>query len=100
NDIEAGIERAVADSSSYYALGFKPITLDNKFHRLTVSVKGRSDVVVRTRRGYLAANQETISGTNTELAAALISPIASLDLPLDVVANAIPGNDVQVIIPR
>jgi VWFA-related protein len=99
NDIEAGIERAVADSSSYYVLGFKPIALDNKFHRLTVSVKGRSDVVVRTRRGYLAVNQETISGTNTELAAALISPIPRLDLPLEVVANAVPRNNEQVIIP-
>lgn len=100
NDIEAGIERAVADSSSYYVLGFKPATLDNKFHRLTVSVKGRSDaVVVRTRRGYLAVNQETISGTNTELAAALISPIPRLDLPLEVVANAVPRNNEQVVIP-
>jgi len=99
NDIEAGIERAVADSSSYYVLGFKPAALDNKFHRLTVSVKGKPDVVVRTRRGYLAINQETVSGTNTELVAALISPIPRSDIPLDLVANVIPRNNEQVVIP-
>jgi hypothetical protein len=99
NDIEAGIERAVTDSSSYYVLGFKPATLDNKFHRLTVSVRGRSDLIVRTRRGYLAINQENITGTNTELAAALISPIPRSDIPLEVVANVVPRNNEQVIIP-
>jgi len=99
NDIETGIERAVADSSSYYVLGFKPAALDNRFHRLTVSLKGRPDVVVRTRRGYLAINRENVSGTNTELAAALISPIPRSDLPLEVVANVVPRNNEQAVIP-
>ncbi|HSP63979.1 MAG TPA: VWA domain-containing protein, partial [Pyrinomonadaceae bacterium] len=99
NDIEGGLERAVQDSSSYYVVGFKPQSLDNKFHRLTVSIKGRPDLVVRARHGYLAVNQETVGGTITELAAALISPIPRSDLPLEVVANVVPSGSEQVIIP-
>ena len=99
NDIEGGLERAVQDSSSYYVVGFKPQSLDNKFHRLTVSIKGKSDLIVRARHGYLAVNQETVGGTNTELAAALISPIPRFDLPLEVVANVVPKGSEQIIIP-
>src|SRR5687767_7388338 len=75
NDIAGGLARAVEDSSSYYVLGFKPEALDNKFHRLGVTVKGRPELIVRTRRGYLAINQETARGTSAELASAIMSPV-------------------------
>ncbi len=97
NSLIAGLERAVEDSNSYYVLGFKPEALDNKFHRLTVSVKSRSDVIVRSRHGYLAADPETIRGTEAELVQALKSPVPLMDLPLELVANAVPtGGAVQV----
>ncbi|PYS85422.1 MAG: hypothetical protein DMF70_04310, partial [Acidobacteria bacterium] len=99
NDIEGGLERAVQDSSSYYVVGFKPQSLDNKFHRLTISIKGKSGLIVRARHGYLAVNQETVGGTSTELAAALISPIPRFDLPLEVVANVVPKGSEQIVIP-
>lgn len=99
NDIEAGLERAVQDSSSYYVVGFKPQALDNRFHHLTVSIKGKADLIVRARQGYLAVNQETVAGTTTELVAALMSPIPRLDLPLEVVANVVPKGNEQIIIP-
>ena len=97
NDLVGGLDRAIEDSNSYYVLGFKPGSLDNKFHRLTVTVKNRSDLIVRTRRGYLAVNQETAGGTNTELAAALISPITRIDVPLEVVANVVPKGNEQIV---
>jgi VWFA-related protein len=98
NDITSGLERAVEDSSSYYVLGFKPAALDNKFHRLTVTVKGKSDLAVRTRRGYLAINRETVRGTDAELLEALMkSPVPRLDLPLEVVANVVPSRGEQVV---
>jgi VWFA-related protein len=96
NDITSGIERAVEDASSYYVVGFRPAKLDNRFHRLTVAVRGRPDLTVRTRRGYLAVNEETARGTNTELAAALLSPIPRTDLPLEVVVNVVPQGGQQV----
>lgn len=98
NDLSVALEKAAADSTSYYVLGFKPATLDNKFHRLTVTVKSKPDVVIRTRRGYLALNQETARGTATELAAALISPVSRTDLPLEVVANVVPKGNAQVVV--
>ena len=98
NDLSVALEKAAADSTSYYVLGFKPATLDNKFHRLTVSVKNKPDVLIRTRRGYLALNQETARGSATELAAALISPVSRTDLPLEVVANVVPKGNAQVVV--
>lgn len=98
NDLASGLDRALEDSSTYYVLGFRPAVLDNKFHHLTVAIKDRSDLIVRTRRGYLAVNQETVAGTNTELAAALISPVPRIELPLEVVANAVPKDMEQIVI--
>jgi VWFA-related protein len=98
NDITSGIERAVEDASSYYVVGFHPGKLDNKFHKLTVTVKGKPDLLVRTRRGYLAVNQETARGTNAELAAALLSPVPRMELPLEVVANVAPQGGEQVVL--
>ncbi len=91
NSLGDGLRRAVEDSSSYYVLGFTPLAPpDNKFHRLTVTVKGKADLVVRTRRGYLSVNEETVRGTTTEMVAALISPVPRTDLPLQTVANVVP----------
>ncbi|HYP29302.1 MAG TPA: VWA domain-containing protein [Blastocatellia bacterium] len=98
NSIGQGLQRAVEDSSTYYVLGFTPTEPpDNKFHRVTVTVKGKPDLVVRTRRGYLAYNEETARGTNTEMTAALYSPVQRTDLPLEIVANVVPDRGAQII---
>jgi VWFA-related protein len=97
NDIANGLQRAVEDSSSYYILGFRPEALDNKFHRLAVAVKGRPELVVRTRRGYLAVNPETSRGTPAELAAAIMSPVPLSELPVEVVARVVPQSGAQSV---
>ncbi|HEX8284883.1 MAG TPA: VWA domain-containing protein [Pyrinomonadaceae bacterium] len=97
NDITGGLDRAVEDASSYYVVGFRPAALDNKFHRLTVTVKGRPELLVRTRRGYLAVNQETARGTGAELVAALMSPVPMFDLPVEVVARVVPAGGGQSV---
>ncbi len=98
NNLAAGLQKAIEDSSSYYVLGFKPEVLDNKFHRIAITIKGKPDLIVRSRRGYLAINQETVSGTQSELYSALSSPVSRVDLPLEVVANVVPVNQEQVVI--
>lgn len=98
NSLIAGLQKAIDDSSSYYVVGFKPNKLDNKFHRLSITIKGKPDLVVRTRKGYLAANQETIRGTEGELIRALKSPIALMDLPVDLVANVVPSAGESVVV--
>lgn len=56
NDIDTGLERIVADMSSYYLVGYytKNAKLDGRFRKITVRVK-RPGVNVRARRGYKAA---------------------------------------------
>jgi hypothetical protein len=99
NDLGAGLEKAIVDSSNYYVVGFKPRSLDNKFHHVTVAVKGKPDLIVRSRRGYLAVNPETVRGTPAELLDALMrSPVPRIDLPLEVVANVVPKNGEQVVL--
>lgn len=98
NSLGLGLQRAVEDSSSYYVLGFTPTSPpDNRFHRLAVSVKGRPDLIVRTRYGYLYVDEESFKGTGTELLSALLSPVPRIDLPLQVVANVVPREGRQVI---
>ncbi|MBC7910516.1 MAG: VWA domain-containing protein [Pyrinomonadaceae bacterium] len=98
NSLIAGLDRAIEESSNYYVLGFKPAVLDNKFHRLSVKIKGKPELIVRARRGYLAANPETIRGTGAELKEALSSPVPVIGLPLELVANVVPTGNEQVTI--
>jgi VWFA-related protein len=61
NDLAAGLNRVVADLTSYYLLGYYASgNLDGKFHSITVRVK-RPGVQVRARRGYLAAAEAEVS---------------------------------------
>lgn len=98
NSLIAGLQRAIDDSSSYYVVGFKPNALDNKFHKLIVSIKGKPELTVRSRRGYLATNDETFRGTEAELLKALKSPVPLMDLPVDLVANVVPALESSIVV--
>jgi VWFA-related protein len=59
NNLARGLQRVVADLSSYYLIGYYSTgKLDGKFHQISVRVK-RPGVRVRARRGYLAATPAT-----------------------------------------
>jgi hypothetical protein len=61
NDLDAGLQRIVADQSSYYLLGYYSTgKLDGKFHAIRVRVR-RPGVTVRSRRGFLAASQSDLT---------------------------------------
>ncbi len=55
NDLDAGLERIVRESSRYYALGYYSSAgaNDGRFHRIEVRVK-RAGLTVRAQRGYVA----------------------------------------------
>jgi VWFA-related protein len=56
NKLDTGVNAALAEISNYYLLAWRPNPESNrggKFHRLEVSVIGRSDLKVRARQGYL-----------------------------------------------
>jgi VWFA-related protein len=58
NQIDRALERLVADTNSYYLLGYYSTNpkLDGRFRRLTVRVK-RAGAEVRARPGYLAPTE-------------------------------------------
>ena len=55
NNIGRALDAAVADTKTYYLLGYQPTNqkLDGKYRSIAVTVK-RSGVYVRARRGYAA----------------------------------------------
>jgi VWFA-related protein len=106
NNLDAGMQRIVADLSSYYLLGYYSTgKLDGKFHSISVRVK-RPGVQVRARRGFLAAKAGDVATTarvapalDPEAAAAaeeahaiasVLAPLAGFarDLPLRLLAAA------------
>lgn len=78
NNLNAGMQRIVADLSSYYLLGYYSTgKLDGKFHTISVRVK-RPGVQVRARRGFLAARAGDVTTTTAvRTGAAAASPAAS-----------------------
>jgi VWFA-related protein len=69
-NLSSVMQRIVADSSSYYLIGYYSTTqMDGKFHDLTVRVK-RPGVLVRARAGYLAATREDFAKARAAASAA------------------------------
>jgi len=62
NDIDKGLQRVIADMSSYYLVGYytKNAKHDGRFRKITVRVK-RPGVSVRARRGYKAATEAELA---------------------------------------
>jgi VWFA-related protein len=60
NDIRGGLQRVVSDNELYYILAFYPekTRQDGKFHKISIRVKNRKDLVVRTRKGFFAADEK------------------------------------------
>jgi VWFA-related protein len=56
NDITRGLDEMVEENSAYYMLGFYPEAgkWDGKFHKVKVVVRGRPELTVSFRKGYLA----------------------------------------------
>jgi VWFA-related protein len=61
NDIKRGLESMLEENSAYYMLGFQPEQSgwDGKVHKIKVSVPGRPDLRVSSRRSYLARAEAT-----------------------------------------
>jgi VWFA-related protein len=88
NDLNKGIRRALADISGYYLIGYRPdeSTFDpttgrRKFNTWDIKVKGRNNLKVRTRSGFLGVAEDDARKSkrsrSEELMAALLSPFSS-----------------------
>jgi VWFA-related protein len=65
DSIDAGVERALKDTSVYYLLAWKPEHEENrggKFRRIEVSVKDRPDLTVSVQRGFYTSPPDAVSG--------------------------------------
>jgi hypothetical protein len=71
NELPEPMRRIIADSSSYYLLGYQSSNarLDGKFRSIKVTVK-RPNVQVRARRGYRAASAADVRAVTAAASAA------------------------------
>jgi VWFA-related protein len=60
NDLNLGLQRVLDDTRAYYLLAFEPAASyrDGRFRKLEVRVPGRSDLRVRTRKGYFSPDDQ------------------------------------------
>jgi VWFA-related protein len=106
NDLASGIERIASESRTYYLLGYRPVALDGRYHKLAVKVR-RGGLKVRARAGYYAARDGEAArateadGIDPELLRVLDAPFESAEVPLYMTAYVMgdkqPG-EVQVLV--
>ncbi len=91
NAPELGVERMVAESGSYYLLGYySPASPnDGKRHRIKVHV-ARDGVKVRAREGYFAPRKAAPARPALPLDALISAPIQTRGLPMHVAAIPVP----------
>jgi len=99
NEIKVGVERAFADESAAYTIGYYPENkkYDGKYRSIKVKVKG-SGLEIQHRRGYYAIDATQIKGYNPqqEVVSALgdIVPATLVSFTVQVkppAANSVPG---------
>ena len=100
NDFTNAFQRIVDDNSSYYMLGYYSSNdrRDGRFRKIEVRLKNRPGLVVRARKGYVAARGRapetkaaTKDGPSPELKEVLESPLPLPGLPLAVTATVFKG---------
>jgi VWFA-related protein len=88
NDIRRGLNNILEENSAYYMLGFYPEATkwDGKYHKVKVLVRGRPDLTVSFRKGYLAKSPPPENaGVDPKVAEALeaiSSPLVRRDIDL------------------
>jgi VWFA-related protein len=73
NDLDAGVARAISETSNYYLLAWRPESpaeTKEEFRRITVTVKGRPELSVRVRTGFFTENPDK---ANTAAGGAVMS---------------------------
>jgi VWFA-related protein len=89
NDIKRGLGDLLEQNAAYYLLGFQPERRkwDGKFHKIKVAVSNRPDLVVSTRKGYMARadkpkDRSTLTPKAAEMLEAIASPLVRRDIDL------------------
>ena len=98
NDLTGAIRKAVEDAEVTYTLGFyiPPEALDGKLHRLKLEVK-RPGVEVRYPRAYFATKAATEGDYRSTLSGAILNPIQSSAIGLEVRAQKATENALLLV---
>jgi VWFA-related protein len=99
NDLDVGMQRAVAAPEVSYLLGFSPqnMKLDGRFHQLKVSLADKSKLVVQARRGYYAPHtlKDPAQLANEEIQEAIFSQEEIRDVPIELQTQFFKSSDTQ-----
>jgi VWFA-related protein len=108
NDLSAGLRRMIDDNGSYYLMAYEPTNQkrDGRFRRIELRLAGRRQLVVRTRKGYYAADARQPAGPSApevnvaEGLAALGKALPSGGLPVRLTADflALPPSGPQALV--
>jgi VWFA-related protein len=62
NDINAGLQKVLNDTETYYLLAFEPVVSyrDGRFRKIEVKLPSHPDLKVRTRKGYFAPDDKAV----------------------------------------
>lgn len=102
NDLRFALQRVAADNSFYYVLSYYPKNqkADGKWRTISVKVRDRDDLTVRTRKGYLGngdalplAVRPTAGPAALPLIDSLLSPIPRKDIPVRLSVNFVDSKD-------
>ncbi|HMV83339.1 MAG TPA: VWA domain-containing protein [Blastocatellia bacterium] len=60
NDINAGLQKVLNDTETYYLLAFEPLVSyrDGRYRKLDIRIPSRPELKVRTRKGYFAPDDK------------------------------------------
>ncbi|HEV7474686.1 MAG TPA: VWA domain-containing protein [Pyrinomonadaceae bacterium] len=78
NSIEASIKQALAETSEYYLIAWRPETAEQRaetFKEIQVSVKDRPELSVRVHKGYQAAPVNASPTTATKAGTSVTPPV-------------------------
>lgn len=103
NDLAGLMTHAIDDSSRGYSLAFYPSEekVSRRFRKLRLVVRGRPDLVVRTRTGYFPESEHSVAGISDSSipARALLDQLAPpADFELVSQAALIPGADGRIAV--
>ncbi|MEZ5319878.1 MAG: VWA domain-containing protein, partial [Vicinamibacterales bacterium] len=91
DDFTGGVARIVSDLDNYYLLGFRPSdTASKDYRKVDVEVKGRPDLTLRYRRGYMLSAPPAPPRERDALAALVDGPLPARDLPMRLHAVPMP----------
>jgi len=68
-DMPRAVRELIEDNSTFYLLGYypEPLVRDGKFHDVDVRIKGRNDLRVRARAGYMSPKPSKATAEDAKL---------------------------------